>query len=546
MNSKTWLIGLALPALASANTMQCTASNFHAEGMFDVTAQWQSPQDEVLVDTCVVKGALNAYTGTDERTYAIGFELRLPKQWTGQFAYQFNGGNDGKVKPALGSLSSLVPQEYAVNRGMAVISSDGGHDASQFKDMGLAGGSGFGFDDMARKRYGYQAVSELYPVANQLIEQFYGRAAEYRYGIGSSNGGRMAMVAASRFPDYFDGLLVGYPGYNLPKAAVQHAWDIQHLHSLNSDLKASLTSAELALVGDAILEQCDNLDGLKDGLIFNGAQCQNIVDLQPLVCGKDERCLSQAKVDALTAMHRGPYDSQGKALYSSWYYDAGIASKNWRFWKVESPIKGWGYNPVIAAMGASSLAVLFTTPPTKIEGTPQAMVEYLLGFDFDKDAPRIFARNAQYTESAMQYMTPPDGQDPTLAEFKASGGKMIIFHGNSDPVFSVQDTVRWYEALNQNQQGQAETFVRFYQVPGMSHGKGGPALDRFDVLTPLQAWVEQGKQPNRIISRAHADNSEVGEKLKNAQRPLCPYPNIAVYQGGKTNAESAFECRSAI
>ena len=77
MKSKTWLIGLALPALASANTMQCTASNFHAEGMFDVTAQWQSPQDDVLVDTCVVKGALNAYTGTDERTYAIGFELRL-------------------------------------------------------------------------------------------------------------------------------------------------------------------------------------------------------------------------------------------------------------------------------------------------------------------------------------------------------------------------------------------------------------------------------------------------------------------------------------
>lgn len=541
--NKVWLLGLALPALASANTPDCAPSTFQAKGLSNVTAQWQKPEGEVLIDSCLVTGSLNPYTGMDNRAYAINFELRLPKNWSGQFAYQFNGGNDGKVKPALGSLSSLVPEEYALNRGMAVVSSDGGHDSDLFKDMGLAGGSGFGFDDAARKRYGYQAVSELYPVANQLIEQFYGKAATYKYGIGSSNGGRMAMVAASRFPDYFNGLLVGYPGYNLPKAAVQHAWDIQHLHALNSDIKASFTTAELSLVGNHIVQQCDKLDGLEDGLIFNGAQCQNIVNLQALVCDDSDKCLTQAKVDALTAMHAGPTDSQGKALYSTWYYDAGISSKNWRFWKVESPIKGWGNNPVIAAMGASSLAMLFTTPPTKIDGSPEAMVDYLLQFDFDKDAPRIYSYNKQFTESAMTYMTPPDAQNPTLDAFKAAGGKMVIFHGNSDPVFSVQDTVRWYEALDANHDGDAQSFVTFYQVPGMSHGKGGPSLDRFDVLAPLENWVEKGVQPNRVISQAHADNKEVAESLKSAQRPLCPYPEIAVYGKGDKNKADSFECR---
>lgn len=542
--NKTWMLCFVLPSVASAAVMECDPSTFSAQGLTIKSAQWEQPNGEILVENCQVEGVLNPYKGEDGRNYAIGFELRLPKNWNYEFAYQFNGGNDGVVVPALGGASSLLPPQYALNRGMAVVSSNGGHDEQEFKDMGLAGGSGFGWDAKARALYGYKAVEELYPVANQMIKQFYGQDAEYRYGIGSSNGGRMAMVSASRFPDFFNGILVGYPGFNLPKAAIQHAWDIQHLHEVNSNLSQSLTTDDMSLVSHYILKQCDNLDGLKDGLIFNAKQCQKRINLQDLVCHTGEKaCLSQSKVNALVAMHNGPHNSQGKPLYSSWYYDAGMSSGGWRFWKVESPIPGWGYNPLIAVMGASSLAQVFTTPPTKVQGTPEALVDYLLNFNFDKDAPRIYAKTNAFPESAMDVMTPPDAANPTLSAFKKAGGKMIIFHGNSDPVFSVVDTIRWYKKLNRNHHGQARQFVTFYEVPGMSHGKGGPSLDQFDVLSPLVSWVEKGKSPYRVISQARADNQDVSKSLAKVKRPLCPFPSIAVYEGGDKMSASSFICR---
>ncbi|RDL44301.1 tannase/feruloyl esterase family alpha/beta hydrolase [Marinomonas piezotolerans] len=537
-----WILGLALPVVAHANVEQCSTETFSASGLTVTSASWEAPEGNVHVENCLVRGVLNPYVGQDNRDYAIDFELRLPKDWSQQFAYQFNGGADGVVKPALGNLSSFLPKEYAVNRGMAVVSTNGGHDPKHHKDMGLASGSGFGFDAKARARYGYAAVEEMYPVANRLIEQFYGAPASYRYGIGPSNGGRMAMVAASRFPNFFDGLMVGYPGFNLPKAAIQHAWDVQHLYSLTGDLKTSFSREQLSAVGDYVVKQCDNLDGLEDGLIFNASQCQNLVDMNDLVCQDSNTCLSQEQADVLIAMHQGPTNSAGQPLYSDWYFDAGIGSENWRVWKIESPVPAWGYNPIIGAMGSSALATVFTTPPTPVDGDPKALIDFLLEFDFDKDAPRIYAETEHYPESAMDFMTPPDVANPTLAGFKAAGGKMIIYHGNSDPVFSVADTIRWYKMLDKNHNGKANEFVNFYQVPGMPHGNGGPSLDHFDTLSSLVAWVEQDKKPGRIISSALPDK-EVSETLQGATRPLCPFPTIAVYNGGDTKDAASFVCR---
>ncbi|SBS27743.1 Tannase and feruloyl esterase [Marinomonas spartinae] len=541
--NKAWLFCLALPMVAKAGVMACDPSTFHAPGLTIKSAQWQSPAGDVLVENCRVEGVLDPYEGMDGRAYGIGFELRLPKNWHHDFAYQFNGGNDGIVKAALGGVSSLIPSQYALNRGMAVVSSNGGHDQGQFTDMGLAGSSGFGWDAKARSLYGYEAVAKLGPVAKKLVTEFYGSKPEYSYGIGVSNGGRMAMVSASRFPTMFDGILVGFPGFNLPKAAIQHAWDIQHFHAVNSDLKQSLTPKDLSLVSHYILKQCDDLDGLKDGLIFNAKQCQKYVNLQDLVCHAGQKdCLSQSKVNALVAMHNGPHNSQGKALYSRWYYDAGIDSSSWRAWKIESPVPAWGYNSIIATMGASSLAQIFTTPPTKVEGTPDGLVQYLLSFNFDTDAAKIYAKTKAFPESSMDFMTPPDVANPTMSAFKKAGGKMIIFHGNSDPVFSALDTINWYNKLNQNQNGKARDFVTFYEVPGMPHGQGGPSLDQFDVLSPLVAWVEKGQSPSRVISQARANNPEVSKPLLKAKRPLCPYPTMAVYEGGNQMSASSFIC----
>src|SRR5262249_7028812 len=202
----------------------------------------------------------------------------------------------------------------------------------------------------------------------------------------------------------------------------------------------------------------------------------------------------------------------------------------WRAWKVESPVAPWNNYPIIATMGAASLNYIFSTPPVVVEGSNDRLIDALKAYDFDKDAPKIFAKDATFTESAMDFMTPPDVDDPRLAALKAAGGKMLIYHGQADPVFSVNDTIRWYDRLNKNLQGHADDVARLFTIPGGTHCGGGVTLDKFDALTALTDWVEQGKAPERIIASINPANKEVPATWSaNRTRPLCPYPSYAAY-----------------
>src|SRR5690606_18116741 len=133
-------------------------------------------------------------------------------------------------------------------RNYAVVSSDAGHSGEAHPDAGLIGGSMFGLDPEARQDYGYGAVAKLNPAATAMVEAYYGDDIAYSYGVGGSNGGRHAMVQATRLPETFDGILAGYPGFNLPRAAVQHAWDIQAFHAVNGDVRTAFTPEDLGLV----------------------------------------------------------------------------------------------------------------------------------------------------------------------------------------------------------------------------------------------------------------------------------------------------------
>ena len=529
---------------AYADAVHCKALLTKAPENVQITAVMQRPDKEVRSPYCLVTGIMAQRIGVDSKLYSIQFELRLPNFWQGRFAYQFNGGNDGEVKPALGSVTGLLGSQYAINQGFAVVSSNGGHDARANPEAGLAGGAVFGHDPEARRDYGYGAVQKLNPVARSLVESYYQAPIKYSYGIGQSNGGRMVMVAASRFPDMFDGLLVGYPGFNLPKAALQHAWDIQALHRVSDDISQALTKRDLDVFAKNILDQCDALDGINDDMIFATEACQNVFQPKALVCTSnfDRDCLSLNKVAALIRMHKGPHNSKNQALYTSWDYDAGIRSKNWRMWKVESTISAWSNKPIGVVMGAASLAHIFTTPFTNVAGDVYSLEKYLLAFDFDKDAPKIYGTNNQFKESAMSIMTPPDAVKPTLTEFKRLGGKMMIFHGNSDPVFSVKDTMRWYDFLNFALEGRAPEFVRLYRVPGMPHGQGGPSADQFDMLQPLVSWVERKKSPQEVMAATRTENPEITARMAGMTRPLCPYPSYAKYKKGDLLKASSFQC----
>ncbi|MBO9649736.1 MAG: tannase/feruloyl esterase family alpha/beta hydrolase [Variovorax sp.] len=489
---------------------------------------------------CLVQGQMNERTSpVDGNRYAIGFEMRLPLAWNGRFFYQANGGLDGVVIPAMGGIGGGGPTSTALQMGFAVISSDAGHAGSL--------GPRFGIDPQARLDYGYNAVAQLTPMAKNLITQAYGRGPDRSYIVGCSNGGRHAMVAAARTPDQYDGVLAGDPGYNLPRAAVAQLYGAQQYAKVAStttaagqpDLQSAFTPAEMKLVADRVLARCDALDGLADGVVSDVKACQTRFHLDtdvPTCTGaRDGQCLTSQQKTTLGNVFAGARNSAGKPIYNSFPFDSGVNGSNWREWKFVSP----------PTRDAGAVQFIFTTLP--LSDRPGGL-PFALGFDMDKDAPLIDAKSGIYRESAMSFMSPPDASN--LSRLRDRGAKMIVYHGTSDPVFSSDDTADWYTRLQAANGGDAASFARYFPVPGMNHCSGGPATDRFDMLTALVSWVEQGQAPERVVAAARGPgalqvNTEVPANWSPQRtRPLCPYPQVAVYSGGDAESAASFACRA--
>jgi feruloyl esterase len=489
---------------------------------------------------CLVQGQMNQRTSSvDGKTYAIGFEMRLPVNWNGRFFYQANGGLDGNVARATGGIGGGAPTSTALHRGFAVISSDAGHSGAQIPT--------FGIDPQARLDYGYNAVAQLTPMAKNLIAKAYGRGPDRSYFGGCSNGGRHAMVAAARSANQYDGILAGNPGFNLPKAAVAQLYGVQQYAKVTTattpagkpDLQTAFTPAEMTTVANAVLARCDALDGAADGIVADVQSCKQAFDLASAVptCGaaRNGSCLTATQKTVLDNIFSGARNSAGTPLYSSFPYDAGIKGADWRQWEFAN-----SQNLDTAAVG-----FVFSTPPLGTSRPPG--IDFALGFSMDTDAPTIFASTTLYTESAMSFMTPPNPAN--LSALRERGSKLIVYHGTSDAVFSSDDTTQWYEQLRAANGGDASGFARFFRVPGMNHCSGGPATDQFDMLAPLVAWVEQGKAPAAVIANARGPganvvNAEVPADWSPARtRPLCPYPQTAIYMGGSIESAASFACR---
>jgi pimeloyl-ACP methyl ester carboxylesterase len=546
------LLSVAAPGMAAAQSEGCTPVTTQSLAIpkLVITGSKMQEAGDGLPKHCIVSGEVNERTGADGKHYAISFEMRLPVEWNGRFLHQVNGGNDGVVLPAIGGQPNALASGGlpALARGFAVLSSDSGHsgDDPANKPLGLAAGAAFGLDPQARRDYGYAADMTLAPIAKAIIAAHYGRKPDFSYMFGCSNGGRHTMVAAERMPEAYDGFLVGDPGFDLPRAAIQHAWDAQAFIKANPDIRQSITKEDGELVSRKIIEVCDKLDGLEDGLTANLAACQKEFDFDSLACAAGATaadCLPKAKVEALKMSFAGPKNAKGEALYSNWPVDGGVGTGNWRTWKIESPIAPWSHYPIIATMGAASLEYIFTTPPTPVQGMNDALMKALLDFNFDTDAPKIFAQSDAFPDSAMEFMTPPGMDNPKLAAFQEARRKMIIYHGQADPVFSINDTIRWFEKLSANANGQADAFVRLFAVPGLTHCEGGKALEKFDALTALTDWVEKGKAPDTIIASINPANKEIPASWSPGRtRPLCPWPKYAKYEGGDSETAASFAC----
>lgn len=488
---------------------------------------------------CLITGAMNERVSLiDDKSYKIGFEMRLPSDWNGRFYYQANGGLDGAVQKAVGRfMGSEDKTTSALNKGFAVISSDAGHQAPAPM---------FGLDPQARLDYGYNTVATLTPMAKSLIEKAYGKQPDRSYFGGCSNGGRHTMVASARFADMYDGFLVGNPGFNLPKAAISQLYGIQQYATLVdvdpenvlSSLQSSFAQQEFALISEKVVQQCDALDGASDGMVNDIIGCQDAFDLYRDVptCAveRDGTCLTAAQKNVFNNIMSGPHNSQtNEAIYSDFPYDAGMGTNDYYGWEF--------FMAMMRDPGA--VAFVFSTAPTPYNGSTEAgSFEYVNSFNMDTDVERIYAINETYTESAIDFMTPPDATD--LSTLRNRGAKMMVVHGASDAVFSPADTINWYEGLQDANGRNADEFARLYLVPGMNHCGNGLATDRFDMLDKLVAWVEQGMQPQSVEASVRADNAELPSNWSPTRtRPLCPYPQVATYNGtGSIEDAASFSC----
>ena len=472
--------------------------------------------DMAMPAHCLVRGTIEKRVGAGGVPFGSKFELRLPTAWNGRFMFQGGGGTDGAVLPAYGDRNQPTGNSPALAQGYAVVTTDGGHEDND---------ASFGLDRKARTDWGYHSVDIVTRAAKQLVTLYYGRAPDFSYLVGCSNGGRQGMMMSQRFPDEYDGIVAGDPVFRLSESHVASAWDIQTFTAIapkGTDglpvLAGAFSDSNLKLLSNAILAACDAKDGLRDGLVSNTTAC-NFNPIRLKCRGKkSDACLTAAQVQALNRYIAGPYDAKGRPLYVGWPWDPGFAAPGWRAWKLGTSTSSVP-NAIKAGLSNNAIRYVMLTPPQP------DMTE--AAFDFNRDPARMRA-SAAFT----------DATSVDLARFRAHGGKIIFYHGLADPAISARDTQRYYEALTQAQGGakRTEDFARLFLVPGMTHCSGGSGLDSFNTLAAITAWVEQHQPPARLTA--------TGKAMPGVSRPLCPYPTSAHYVGkGDVKNEVNFLCR---
>ena len=362
-----------------------------------------------------------------------------------------------------------------------------------------------------------------------------------------------------RFAHHYDGVIAGDPVLHIPLGPMAGLHTTQLFAGLatRSGLKLAngdpaivktYSDPDLLLMRNAVLAACDGLDGLSDGIVDNHSACTaaavstKLADVQ-CTGAKNDACLSADQIATMKKAYAGAVNSQGKQLYSDWPWDGGIGGLNgstynpsWRSWWIgayASPT-----NNAIKLNFATAEAVIYTTPPLLPISSADSL-RYSLAYNFDTEPKKLYATTSVYTQSTAS-MTFTDAVD--LRAFKRRGGKMMLYHGASDSSVSLNDTLRWYDAMNREMGSNAQDFARMFVVPGMAHCSGGPATDSFDMLPQLVDWVEKGVAPESVIAAA----SNPGYfNVAARSRPLCPYPKQTRYKGsGDINDAANFVCQS--
>jgi feruloyl esterase len=490
------LVAQTLPSTTINSAEAVTAGSFTPPG--STNAQGDLPP------FCRVAGVI---APTSES--AIRFEVWLPLHgWNGKFAGVGNGGWAGTI-----SYGALATQ---LRRGYATASTNTGHDVAPGQNAAR-----FAFEKPEQLvDFAYRSQHETAVAAKALLQAFYGQAPARSYFIGCSSGGYQGLMEAQRFPADYDGIVSAMPANNWTRLM---AGDLDGILGVLQRPDSFLPPAALGLLHRAAIAACDGGDGVVDGIIEDPRQCS--FDPAALTCTASQEpgtCLAPAQVEAARRVYDGLKDPRtGQQVFP------GLARGSEPFW-----VHRDRDNPFTIPL-AHYKWLVFRDP-----AWDWRTFEFTDPADYDKHAA------AEATLAPLLNATNPD-----LGEFRKRGGKLLQYHGWNDQLISAQSSIDYYESVlsffGQGQQDRAgtlkdvQTFYRLFMAPGMAHCSGGTGPNTFDAQGALEQWVERGVAPDRIIATREING--VADRL----RPLCPYPQVAVYKGtGDTNDAASFDCRA--
>jgi hypothetical protein len=425
----------------------------------------------------------------------IRFSLLLPDQWNHKF---FMGGGGGFVGTVQNSALSTV------NAGYATAGTDTGHE-------GGTTDASWALNSLERQlNFGYLAVHRTAEVAKAIVRSYYGSNEARSYFSGCSNGGRQALMEAQRYPDDFDGVVAGAPAFDFVGVATQFIKDIQTAFPDPRHLTPLFTPEVLKSIEAQILDKCDALDGVKDGVMEDPRRCA--VDPASLTGLTDVQRAALKKIYAETT-------AKGTVVYPGQPFGGEGQTAGWPAWIVGAP------QPSAPSTQAPSLRFVFGTQ----------FFKYFVFNDASWDYSHYEIANAR--ADAKLAATFMNATDPNLDAFRSKGRKLILWHGWADAALTPLGTIRYHEQVYARDAA-ARDYLRTFMLPGVLHCGGGVGPDAVDWPAAIADWLEHGKSPERVVARKIVNGTAA------RSRPLCPYPQTAAYKGtGSTDDEGNFVCR---
>lgn len=460
------------------------------------------PAVRVDVPNCKVTGTIDG---------SIKFELLLPDAWNGKFMMGGGGGFVGSLQNQ--AQEGLSAGATPLERGYATAGTDTGHTGEAIDASWALG------NPEAKENFAHRAVHRTAEVSKKVIDEYYNDKPERSYFLGCSRGGGQAMISAQRYPDDFDGIIAGAPVYDWPGTTAGFLRNEQAVFPDPTDLTTPVITADnRKLVAGALLQACDGLDGVEDGVFRDPRRCQFDPASLP-VCKAEAAadCLTEPQLAAIQTIYRGPI-AGGQRLHPGFPFGGEADPQGWALWITQA-------DPPTLPPGVPNLHFAFGTQFAKYFVFDDPNWTYA---NFDLEGWRARTADAGKLLNAT---------DPDLSKFRDGGGKLILWHGWSDSALSASTSIDYYEAVRRQDEG-LRGYLLMYMLPGVAHCGGGPGADRVDWITALEHWVEQGVAPEEII--ATKVDAQGGPPL---ERKVCAFPRAALLgEAGDASATSSYSC----